>query len=306
MAISVGVTITDRVVAGLIEDHKVIGELLRYPALTTGAGEHTFDEMGVLIEMPADSLCEMVCDHVAQLAGEHKNLNAVGVAMPGIIRNGIIEDSPNLPQLKGAHVADAVQAGIEARGITGPVTILNDADAVAAGLAATRGHLDRHVRVWTIGNGIGFGRYPYTEGPWEGGHTVVTLDPKENYCGCGGKGHLEGIMGHRAMRLRFLDLEPDEIFAHARKGDRRCQEFVELWHQALAAATASQIHLEGPGRFYFTGRDIQRLDLKRVKEHLWDMVKMSPLQSYTLEVLPEDPSLSVVGAAAVALLGTRC
>ncbi|MFT4115008.1 ROK family protein [Silvibacterium sp.] len=304
MAISVGVTITDRVVAGLIEDHKVQGGLLRYPA--AGTSDASIDEMGVLIEMPADSVCELICDHIAKLAAEHKTLDAVGVAMPGIIRNGIIEDSPNLPQLKGAHIADSVRSGVAARGIIAPVTILNDADAVAAGLAATRGHLDRHVRVWTIGNGIGFGRYPYTEGPWEGGHTTVTLDPKENYCGCGGKGHLEGIMGHRAMRLRFLDLEPDEIFAHARKGDRRCLEFVELWHQALAAATASQIHLEGPGRFYFTGRDIQRLDLSRMKEHLWEMVKMSPLQSYTLEILPEEPSLSVVGAAAVALLGVRC
>jgi len=32
----------------------------------------------------------------------------------------------------------------------------------------------------------------------------VTLDPKENFCGCGGRGHLEGILGYRAMRLRFL------------------------------------------------------------------------------------------------------
>ncbi len=77
-------------------------------------------------------------------------------------------------------------------------------------------------------------------------------------------------------------------------------EFVELWHCALAAATASQIHLEGPGRFYFTGRDISRLDLARLKEHLYQMVKMSPLQSYTVEVIPEDPTLALIGAGAAA------
>ena len=59
-----------------------------------------------------------------------------------------------------------------------------------------------------------------TEGVWEGGHTVVTLDDKENFCGCGGRGHLEGIMGHRAMRLRFLDMEPEEVFEAAKNG--RC------------------------------------------------------------------------------------
>jgi predicted NBD/HSP70 family sugar kinase len=306
MAKTVGVTMTDRVVAGLIDNHKITGNLVRYPAPVAGSTETQPDEMGVLIDMPADALCEMICDQILKVAPEGTEVGVVGVAMPGIIRNGIIEDSPNLPQLKGAHVAESVRNGLAARNLDAAVTILNDADAGAAGLAATRGQLDRLVRVWTIGNGIGFGRYPYTEGPWEGGHTVVTLDPKENYCGCGGKGHLEGIMGHRAMRLRFLDLEPDEIFAQARKGDRRCQEFVELWHRALAAATATQIHLEGPGRFYFTGRDIQRLDLPRLKEHLYQMVKMSPLQSYTLEILPEDPTIAVIGAAAAAEYVAKC
>jgi predicted NBD/HSP70 family sugar kinase len=101
-------------------------------------------------------------------------------------------------------------------------------------------------------------------------------------------------------------MEPDEIFAAAKKGDRRCADFVERWHCALAAATASQIHLEGAGRFYFTGRDIERLELPRLKEHLWEMVKMSPLQSYQLEVLPEDPSLAVIGAGVAALIESKC
>jgi predicted NBD/HSP70 family sugar kinase len=293
---------TDRVVAGLIEDHKITGELLRFPKPNPGTNELPPDEMDVLIEMPADALCEMICDQIAQLVPANAKLEAVGVAMPGIIRNGIIEDSPNLPQLKGAHVADVVRNALAARQIDAPVLVLNDADAAAAGLSATRGQLDRLVRVWTIGNGIGFGRFPYTEGPWEGGHMVVTLDPKENFCGCGGRGHLEGIMGHRAMRLRFLDLEPDEVFAQARKGDKRCSDFVERWHLGLAAATASQIHLEGPGRFYYTGRNIKRLDLSRLKEHLYQMVKMSPLQSYTLEVLPEDHTIALIGAATAAKL----
>ena len=176
------------------------------------------------------------------------------MAVPGIVRSGVVEESPNLPQIKGMRLADKLTKSLEAHGITAPVHIANDADAIAAGVAATHGRLDKLTRVWTIGNGIGYGRWPYVEGVWEGGHITVTLDPKERYCGCGGAGHLEGIMGHRAMRMRFLDLEPEEVFAHAKKGDTRCREFVDLWHRALAAATASFIHLAGPGRFYFTGK----------------------------------------------------
>ena len=64
------------------------------------------------------------------------------------------------------------------------------------------------------------GVYPHGPGIWEGGHMTVSLDPNENYCGCGGRGHLEGIMGHRAMRLRFLDMEPEEVFQQAAEGRR--------------------------------------------------------------------------------------
>jgi glucokinase len=181
------------------------------------------------------------------------------------------------------------------------VHIANDADAIAAGVAATRGQLDRLTRVWTIGNGIGYGRWPYVEGVWEGGHVTVTLDPKERYCGCGGVGHLEGIVGYRAMRLRFLDKEPEEVFAAAKQGDRACRDFVDFWHRALAAATASFIHLAGPGRFYFTGHNVGHLDLPTLRRHLETMVKMSPLQSYSLEVLEENDETALLGAGVSAL-----
>lgn len=299
MANAVGVVMTAKVVAGLVEDHKLVGPLKEFP--------EKLDDTNGLIEVPADSLCDIICDAIAALAPKEAGIEAAGIAMPGYVHQGVMLDSPNLPQLKGARVFETIRLGMERRGLKVQPRVFNDADAVAAGIAATRGQMERQVRVWTIGNGIGFGRYPWTEGPWEGGHMVVTLDPRENYCGCGGRGHLEGIMGHRAMRLRFLDMEPDEVFAAAKKkGDRRCVEFVELWHRALAAATASQIHLEGAGRFYYTGRDIQRLDLPLLKQYLYEMIKMSPLQSYNVEVLPEDPALSVIGAGVAALIESRC
>ena len=108
-------------------------------------------------------------------------------------------------------------------------------------------------------------------------------------------------MGNRAMRMRFLDLEPEEVFANAKDGDSRCRDFVDLWHRALAAGTASMIHLGGPGRFYFTGLNVGFLELPVLKGHLESMVKMSPLQSYSLEVLEEDDAISILGAGVAAL-----
>lgn len=294
MTVAVGVVMTEHVVAGRVEDHKLVGTPVRFPADS--------DELDALITLPSGELVEILASQVAQLAANGgSKVQAIGVAVPGVVRHGVVEDSPNLTQIKGVHLGQELSKVLVARGITAPVYIANDADAIAAGVAATRGHLNRLTRVWTIGNGIGYGRWPYVEGVWEGGHITVTLDPKERFCGCGGVGHLEGIMGYRAMRMRFLDREPEEVFACAKKGDARCREFVELWHRALAAATASFIHLAGPGRFYFTGHNVGFVELPMLKEYLDTMVKMSPLQSYSLEVLQPDDETAIIGAGVSAL-----
>jgi predicted NBD/HSP70 family sugar kinase len=235
----VGVTLSERVVAGLVVDHALPGGLRTFP--------EAHDDEYALVEMPAEGIVETMCQQVIAAAGKERQLAGVGVGVPGLVRNGVIEEAPNLPQLKGARMAEMLAAQLRGQGIEAPVTIINDADGFAAGIAALHGKLDTVVRVWTLGVGIGYGRYPRTDGVWEGGHTVVTLDDKENFCGCGGRGHLEGIMGHRAIRLRFLDMEPEEVFAAAKEGDARCLDFKKLWHKALAGATATSIHLRGPG-----------------------------------------------------------
>jgi glucokinase len=294
MTTAIGVVITEHIVAGRLQDQRITGNPLRYPIEA--------DQKDALAALPASELVELLATQIETLAGaEAEPVDAIGIAVPGIIRHGVVEDSPNLTQLKGMRLADELGRVLSARGIAAPVHIANDADAIAAGVAATRGQLNKLTRVWTIGNGIGYGRWPYVEGVWEGGHTVVSLDPKERFCGCGGVGHLEGIMGYRAMRMRFLDLEPEEIFAQAKQGDQRCREFVDLWHRALAAATASFIHLAGPGRFYFTGHNVGFLDLAILRPHVESMVKMSTLQSFSLEILPEDDQTALLGAGVSAI-----
>jgi glucokinase len=289
MAKTIGVTLSEQVLAGLVVDHKLVGELQRFPA--------DEDERDALIEMHTDALVQTICEQVVAAANGENDLAGVGVAVPGLIKNGVVEEAPNLPQLKGARLQDLVGAQLRERGIKASVTILNDADGVAAGLAARHGKLDHMIRVWTIGVGIGHGRYPFAPGVWEGGHTVVTLDDKETYCGCGGRGHLEGVMGYRSMRLRFLDMEPEEVFEAAKAGDARCVEFKRLWHKALAAATATSIHMAGPGKFFLTGSTIHFLDLPMLKDYMQQMVKMSPLQSYSLEVVEESAETRVIGSA---------
>ncbi|MGH9589600.1 MAG: ROK family protein [Terracidiphilus sp.] len=293
MTSAIGVVMTERIVAGRLHDRRLVGTVLHHPE-----NEAEPEALGAV---PAGELVEILAGLISSLAASGGPVDGIGVAVPGIVRHGVIEDSPNLPQIKGMRLEHDLSRALAKHGVAARVHATNDADAIAAGVAATRGQLDKLVRVWTIGNGIGYGRWPYVEGVWEGGHVVVSLDPKERYCGCGGVGHLEGILGYRAMRMRFLDMEPEEVFAHARQGDARCREFVELWHCALAAATASFIHLAGPGRFFFTGHNVHFLDLPLLRSHLETMVRMSPLQSFSLEVIQPDDETPLIGAGVSAV-----
>ena len=121
--------------------------------------------------------------------------------------------------------------------------------------------------------------------------------PRERFCGCGGLGHLEGIVGNRAMRLRFLDMEPEEVFAAARHGDPRASEFANLWHRALAAATATSVHIEGAGRFYIAGPNADFVDPGLLNEYLQDMVKMTPFQGSLFEIVRTSHDVALIGAA---------
>jgi len=288
MSRTVGVLVMEHIAAGLVDGHKVVGPLKLFP--------ETAQSLDPLQSMPSTDIAECIRGLVGKVASVEK-IEAVGIGFPGIIRGGVVEESPNLQQVKGFALQAVLSAALKGKGTGVPVRVFNDADAMAAGIAATQGKLHQLTRVWTLGNGIGFGRYPASEGVWEGGHSVVTLDPKESFCGCGGKGHLEGILGRRSMRMRFLDLEPEEIFENARAGDTRCAEFVTLCHRALAAATATSIHMEGPGMFFITGADINFIDIGLLDRLVHEMVKMSPLQGSRFEVLPASDEMGVLGAA---------
>ncbi len=261
MGRNAGVLVAEHIAAGLVENNQVSGAVKVFPE----AG----DSHDALLSMPAEHIAGKIAELVMSLDGG-KSVSAVGVGFPGIIRDGVVEESPNLQQIKGFKLRGALENALAASGSRFTVRIYNDADATAAGIAATRGVLHKLNRVWTLGNGVGYGRYPW---------------------------HLEGILGHRAMRLRFLDLEPEEVFENAKNGDPRCVEFVSRCHRALAAATATSIHMEGPGPFYLTGPNVNWIDVGVIDRLVHDMVKMSPLQGSRFEVIPKNDDLGIIGAA---------
>jgi predicted NBD/HSP70 family sugar kinase len=286
---SIGLVITENVAAGAVDDSNQVSQLRVFP----GPDE----DRDSLLAMPAQDLVDLLAG-LAESIADGGQVDAIGLAFPGIVRNGEIEDSPNLGQLKGVRIVDSMRKALESRGIRANLAAVNDAHAIATGIAAMEGRADQLTRVWSLGIGIGFGHHPLGGGFWEAGHSVVSLDPSETFCACGGRGHLEGILGYRSMRLRFLDLEPEEVFALAESGeDPRCVEFRLLWHRALAAAIATSIHLQGPGKFYLAGSSAHFVNLTFLGRCVQEMVKMSPLLSYNFEIFEHANEAAIVGAA---------
>lgn len=287
MGRTIGVLVTRYIWVGIVDNNE-LGAVRMYPE----PGQEHID----LKSLPSDEILGRIRELITSVR-QGQPVDSVGAGFPGIVRCGIIDESPNLGQLKGLNIREALSAALKADGLDVPVNVINDADALAAGIAGRHGEKEKLIRVWYLGDGIGFGRCPHDEGVWEIGHMVVTLDPKERFCGCGGVGHLEGIMGNRAMRLRFLDMEPEEVFGASRHNDRRALEFVRLWHRALAAATATMIHIEGPGRFYLAGPNADYVDLGMLNMCLQEMVQMSPLQGSYFEIVGTSHDLALIGAA---------
>ena len=136
---TIGVAASEHVAVGIVQEGQVVGPIRNYRSSP---------------ETPAESYSERLMREIEQAAGDEK-VEAIGVGVPGIIRAGLIEESPNLPQLKGLDLGASLAAAFPSTAIL----VLNDADAMAAGIAATRGELGKVIRVWTLGTGLGFGRY---------------------------------------------------------------------------------------------------------------------------------------------------
>ena len=99
MAQGIGIFITERIAVGLVENNALVGHLLLDPE-----DDEVTDSLHGL---PADAIAEKVVALVKRL-----DLSTppefVGVGLPGIVRNGTVEDSPNLIQFKGVNIQELI------------------------------------------------------------------------------------------------------------------------------------------------------------------------------------------------------
>jgi predicted NBD/HSP70 family sugar kinase len=80
MTTAIGVVMTEHIVAGRLQENRLTGELLRI----SDEGE----KLDALTAIPGGELVEMLAAQIAALIGNGQgNVDAIGVAVPGIIRH---------------------------------------------------------------------------------------------------------------------------------------------------------------------------------------------------------------------------
>src|ERR1041384_1711174 len=112
------------IAAGLVTKDQIAGAVKVFPEI--GASRDA------LLSMPANIMATKISDLILSLGTV--SLTAAGVGFPGIIREGVVEESPNLQQIKGFNLREAIESALAASGTRVPVRIYNDADATAAGI----------------------------------------------------------------------------------------------------------------------------------------------------------------------------
>lgn len=164
-------------------------------------------------------LCRRLC---SQIGEPLRNMKWIGVATPGIVKNGVVGTASNLGW-KNARLAETIQkfSGVHA-------FAANDANAAAYAEAIWGvGKGSRSLIAVTLGTGVGGG--VVIDGKiWEGingfaaelGHVIVDIEGRA--CSCGKRGCLEGYCSGSALSAetrRFMKLYPDSLMWKICGGD---------------------------------------------------------------------------------------
>lgn len=256
---------------------------------------------------------------------EDEDVAGIGIAVPGPINDpeGIVETSPNIPELSGVPLAQKMEAAFNT-----PVFLGNDANLAALGewkYGAGRGH---HNMIYlTISTGIGSGVIINDQlltgargFASELGH--ITLLPDGPLCSCGVRGHVESLASGTAISkwveeqiLKGVEtiikhdpstdeLIPGSLIADAAKqGDILALQAFMRAGRYLGLAIADFLHIFNPTIIVFGGGVSQSYSLfaKTLSETLKASV-MAPefLEELSFELAELGDDVGLMGALALA------
>jgi glucokinase len=255
--------------AAILPDGRRLGRRAAATPVKEGA-EAIFTACAELLVRVRDGLAPQV----------RARLAAIGISSMGPVdpRRGLVVDPPNVPAFRDAPLADELE-----RRVGLPAYLERDTNVAALAehwLGAARGCADfLYVTVSTGLGGAVFHDGRLMLGPdgtaGELGH--VTLAPDDGpICGCGGRGHLEGISagaglarqgreevaaGRSAFLARRAALGPltgRDVAEGEQAGDEACARVMARARQAFAIACVGWVNAFNPERIVVGGTVAER------------------------------------------------
>ncbi|MDO8446705.1 MAG: ROK family protein [Deltaproteobacteria bacterium] len=225
-----------------------------------------------------DAVISRLSSATAEMIAEgrkHGMVIGIGIGAPGLIENGVVRFSPNLPGWKEVPLQNLLEEALSL-----PVVLENDANAVAYGensFGAGKG-LSSLICI-TLGTGVGGGLI--LDGKiWRGafgmagevGHIVV--EPDGNKCSCGNRGCLEtyasatGIVRTARDTVNRGDaswdtgnLTTETLEGAARGGDKAAASLFAGAGRYLGIGISSLLHILNPEAVIIGGGVARAWDL---------------------------------------------
>src|SRR4051794_16130600 len=107
MGRTIGVLATRYIWVGMV-DGASLGNVRMYPE----PGNENID----LKSLPWEEMLRRIRELISAVR-QGEPVDSIGAGFPGIVRCGVIDESPNLGQLKGLHIRDALAAALKADGL---------------------------------------------------------------------------------------------------------------------------------------------------------------------------------------------
>ncbi|MBU1355542.1 MAG: ROK family protein [Candidatus Edwardsbacteria bacterium] len=272
-------------------------------------------QAGLGISRVVDNIVSSIKNNLAAAERSRRRITALGIGSAGLVENGMVRNSPNLPGWQGA-VPLLKLIRNKMSGIDLSILIENDVNCLVAAeyaIGAAKGYSE--VIGLAIGTGVGGGIIIGGKlvtgahgGAGELGHMTVKMDGPR--CKCGNHGCLEAMVGTEAIMERYRSLNSKfriqnseftvaEISVRAKRGEVAAVKTFFETGKILGVALASIANIFNPQVIVLGGGVIQagKFLIDPAKEEMHKRVMPYNAKGLKIKTARLGPVAGAVGAA---------
>ena len=275
-------------------------------------------EAGLGVSRVVDNIVSSIKDNLAAAERSRHRITALGIGSAGLVENGMVRNSPNLPGWQGAvPLLKLIRNKLP--GIDLSILIENDVNCLVAAeyaIGAAKGYSE--VVGLAIGTGVGGGVIIGGRlvtgahgGAGELGHMTIKMDGPR--CKCGNHGCLEAMVGTEAIMERYRSLNSKfkiqnseftvaEISVRAKRGEVAAVKTFFETGKILGVALASIANIFNPQVIVLGGGVIQagKFLIDPAKQEMRKRVMPYNAKGLKIKTARLGPVAGAVGAAILA------